>query len=162
IRLVDNQSGGWGHINFDDFRLHDSAPPAARRAESLRPDVFAHAGLPPAVAPAAMTVPEGFTVTLFAGEPDVHQPIAFTIDDRGRLWVAEANSYPIRRPAGQGRDRIVIFEDKDNDGRFDGHKVFAEGLNLVSGFEVGFGGVWVGAAPEFYFIPDKNGDDRPD
>ena len=36
------------------------------------------------------------------------------------------------------------------------------GLNLVSGIEVGFGGVWIGAAPELLFLPDKNGDDVPD
>jgi hypothetical protein len=35
-------------------------------------------------------------------------------------------------------------------------------LNLVSGLEVGFGGVWVGAAPYLLFIPDRDGDDRPD
>jgi putative membrane-bound dehydrogenase-like protein len=40
--------------------------------------------------------------------------------------------------------------------------VFAEGLNLVSGIEVGFGGVWVGAAPYLMFIPDTDGDDKPD
>ena len=50
-----------------------------------------------------MTVPEGFKVTLFAGEPDVVQPIAFAIDDRGRLWVAEAYSYPVRRPRRRGQ-----------------------------------------------------------
>ena len=37
-----------------------------------------------------------------------------------------------------------------------------EGLNLVSGMEVGFGGVWIGAAPYLLFIPDKDGDDKPD
>ena len=37
-----------------------------------------------------------------------------------------------------------------------------EGLNLVSGLEVGFGGVWVGAAPYLLFVPDKDGDDKPD
>ncbi|NOX99290.1 MAG: hypothetical protein GXP30_06115 [Verrucomicrobia bacterium] len=37
-----------------------------------------------------------------------------------------------------------------------------EGLNLVSGLEVGFGGVWVGAAPYLMFIPDKDGDDKAD
>ena len=36
-----------------------------------------------------MTLPEGFQATLFAGEPDVVQPIAMTFDDRGRLWVVE-------------------------------------------------------------------------
>ncbi|HEY2155935.1 MAG TPA: PVC-type heme-binding CxxCH protein, partial [Isosphaeraceae bacterium] len=161
IRLVDDQRGGWGHLNFDDFRLHDARPPIPDRQDKT-PGEFAHAGLPPSEAAAAMTVRPGFKVTLFAGEPDVHQPIAFAIDDRGRLWVAEAYSYPVRQPAGKGRDRILIFEDNDNDGHFDSSKVFADKLNLVSGIEVGFGGVWVGAAPEFLFIPDKDGDDRPD
>ena len=109
-----------------------------------------------------MTVPAGFKVTLFAGEPDVVQPIAFAIDDRGRLWVAEAYSYPHRVPDDKARDRILIFEDTDGDGKFDTRKVFADKLNLVSGIEVGFGGVCVGAAPEFLFIPDKDGDDKPD
>ncbi len=40
--------------------------------------------------------------------------------------------------------------------------MFADHLNLVSGLEVGFGGVWVGAAPHLLFIPDSDGDDRPD
>ena len=52
------------------------------------------APIPPAEAPRHMTLPEGFTATLFAGEPDVVQPIAMTFDDRGRLWVAECLSYP--------------------------------------------------------------------
>ena len=43
-----------------------------------------------------MTVPKGFTVKVAAAEPDIVKPIAFTIDDRGRLWVAEAHTYPVR------------------------------------------------------------------
>jgi len=162
IRLVDGESGGWGHINFDDFRLHDVRPsvPPRRRPEAL--DIYAHAGLGPQEAARSMTVPPGFKVTLFAGEPDVVQPIAMAIDDRGRLWIAEAYSYPRRVPEGQARDRILIFEDTDGDGRFDRRKVFAQHLNLVSGLEVGFGGAWVGAAPYLMFIPDRDGDDRPD
>jgi putative membrane-bound dehydrogenase-like protein len=143
------------------------APPAAAAAPQsedrpARPDVFAHEGLSPTDAAAAMTVPDGFSVTLFAGEPDVVQPIAFTFDDRGRLWVVEAYSYPVRVADADARDRILIFEDSNGDGRFDTRKVFAERLNLVSGIEVGFGGVWVGAAPQLLFIPDRDGDDRPD
>ena len=120
------------------------------------------AGLSPQAAAAHMTVPSGFHVDLAAGEPQVHQPIAFTYDHRGRLWVAEAHTYPVRAPEGQGKDKIVILEDTTGDGKLDSQKVFMEGLNLVSGLEVGFGGVWVGAAPYLMFIPDKNGDDRPD
>src|SRR5690606_17561564 len=49
--------------------------------------------LPAERAAATMRVPEGFQVTLFAGEPHVQQPISFCLDDRGRLWVAEAFNY---------------------------------------------------------------------
>jgi putative membrane-bound dehydrogenase-like protein len=162
IRLVDGRSDGWGHINFDDFRLHDERPPVPQRTVLPGPDVYAHAGLSPEEAARAMTVPPGFEVRLFAGEPDVVQPIAMTIDERGRVWVAEAYSYPIRVADDQARDRIVILEDQDRDGRFDKRTVFAERLNLVSGLEVGHGGVWVGAAPYLMFFPDRDRDDRPD
>ena len=159
VRLVDDDTRGWGHVNFDDVRLHDSTVFGTQKPGV---DAFPHAGLTPEEAAQAMTVPDGFQVTLFAGEPDVHQPIGFAIDDRGRLWVAEAYSYPVRVPADQARDQILIFEDTDGDGHFDTRKVFADKLNLVSGIEVGHGGVYVGAAPEFLFIPDRNGDDTPD
>jgi putative membrane-bound dehydrogenase-like protein len=162
VRLLDRHSGGWGHVNFDDFRLHGTRPQLPQRGPLSPAEVYAHAGLAPEQAAQAMTVPEGFRVTLFAGEPDIVQPIAMAIDDRGRLWVAEAYSYPTRLPDDQAQDRILIFEDKDGDGRFDSRKVFAEKLNLVSGLELGFGGVWVGAAPYLLFIPDRDGDDRPD
>jgi hypothetical protein len=45
-----------------------------------------------------MTLPPGFARRPFAGEPAVHQPIAFTIDERGRLWVVENYAYPTGRP----------------------------------------------------------------
>src|SRR5262249_30346319 len=131
---------------------------------------FKFAGLPPQKAAQVMTVPEGFEVKLFAGEPDVHQPIAFCLDDRGRVWVAEADCYPRRLPhpgpllpdAQKSKgDRIVIFEDTDGDGKFDKRTVFLEGLNLVSGLEVGFGGVWIGAAPYLLFVPVQDGTNRP-
>ncbi|HEV3138160.1 MAG TPA: PVC-type heme-binding CxxCH protein, partial [Pirellulales bacterium] len=161
IRLVDASGGGWGHINFDDFMLHAAKPSFPGAAGASEPDEYPFAGLPPEEAARQMVVPEGFSVTLAAGEPDVKQPIAMAYDDRGRLWVAEAYTYPIRAPEGQGKDRILIFEDADGDGRFEKPKVFMEGLNLVSGIELGFGGVWIGAAPHLLFVPDRNGDDRP-
>jgi putative membrane-bound dehydrogenase-like protein len=162
IRLVDKHPGHWGHINFDDFRFHSEKPNVPpRKAAPPVPDVYKFAGLAPEKAAAAMTVPEDFTVSLFAGEPDVRQPIAMCLDDRGRLWVAEAYSYPIRRPDKEAKDRIVIFEDTKGKGKFDKRTVFMEGLNLVSGLEVGFGGVWIGAAPYLMFVPIKEGEDKP-
>jgi len=117
----------------------------------------------PQEAPGKMTVPEGFQVKLFAGEPDVVQPMGFTFDDRGRLWVVECVSYPKWvEPGQEGHDRIVIFEDTDGDGTFDTKKVFADKLANVSGLAVGHGGVWITALPYVSFIPDRNGDDVPD
>ena len=177
VRLVDEDTGmstavyirenPWAHINFDHFRFHDAKPTFVNEITpaditAMPPiDPIRHAGLSPSEAAKAMTVPKGFTVKLAASEPDVVRPIGFTLDDRGRLWVAEAHTYPTRAAEGQGKDRILILEDTDGDGRLDRRKIFMEGLNLVSGIEVGFGGVWVGAAPELLFIPVKSGTDTP-
>ncbi|TDJ68404.1 MAG: DUF1080 domain-containing protein [Planctomycetota bacterium] len=162
IRLVDEGGGSWGHLNFDDFRLHATRPEYADGEVMDILDFVEHDGLSAEEAAAAMTLPEGFRVDVIAAEPDVHQPIALTIDARGRIWIAEAHAYPQKRADGEGVDRIIILEDTDGDGEFETRKVFAEGLNLVSGFEVGYGGVFVGAAPELLFIPDADGDDVPD
>jgi putative membrane-bound dehydrogenase-like protein len=109
-----------------------------------------------------MTLPEGFRATLFAGEPDVVQPIAFTIDPRGRLWVAENMTYPAWRQKPSAPDRIIILDDADGDGRLDRRKVFWDQGNTVSGLALGFGGVYVCATPNLLFIPDRDGDDVPD
>jgi putative membrane-bound dehydrogenase-like protein len=161
LRVVDEHSFAWGHVNFDDFKFHTEEPVVPKRL-ALTPDVSKYAGLTPDEAAKAMTLPPGFKSTMFAGEPDVNQPVGFCMDDRGRLWVAEAWTYPIRAKEGAGKDRIIIYEDTDGDGKADKRTIFAEHLNLVSGIEVGFGGVFVGAAPYMLFIPDKNHDDKPD
>ncbi|HXD85730.1 MAG TPA: PVC-type heme-binding CxxCH protein, partial [Urbifossiella sp.] len=171
IRVVDAHTGHWGHVNFDDFRFHSTKPKVQGRPSPLAPDTYKFAGLKPEEAAKAMTVPDGFSVSLFAGEPDIHQPVAMCQDDRGRLWVVEAYVYPRRNPfpgpllpeaERKNGDKIVIFEDSDGDGKFDKRTVFLEGLNMVSGIELGFGGVWIGAAPYLCFIPDKDRDNKPD
>jgi putative membrane-bound dehydrogenase-like protein len=114
----------------------------------------------PAESLSKITVPNGFHVSLFAGEPDVAQPISMAFDDRGRLWIAECYSYKKWQPAGL--DRILVFEDTDNDGQFDKRKIFAEKLANLSAIELGFGGVWACCAPDLLFFLDANGDDQPD
>ncbi|MDW8221431.1 MAG: c-type cytochrome [Gemmatales bacterium] len=114
-------------------------------------------------------VADGWEVTLFAAEPDVVNPIAFTIDERGRVWVLECYEYPKRTPPGQmPRDRIKILEDTDGDGRADKVSLWAEGKNfptrfdLASGLEVGYGGVFLGAPPYLFFLQDRNQDGQCD
>jgi putative membrane-bound dehydrogenase-like protein len=118
-----------------------------------------NAPIAPQEATRHMRLPEGFRATLFAGEPDVVQPIAMAFDDRGRLWVVECLSYP--KWGSEPTDRVCIFEDADNDGRFDRKKIFCHGANL-SGINLGFGGVWLCSLPNLIFVPDRNADDTPD
>lgn len=117
--------------------------------------------LSPAEAIAKMTVPEGFTVELVASEPDIVNPVAMTIDERGRFWITESFEYP-RREAGPGRDRVKILEDTDADGKADKFTVFMEGLNIPSGIAVGHGGVWVVNSPDILFVQDTDGDGKAD
>ena len=119
-----------------------------------------NAPVPARDAAARMTLPEGFKATLFAGEPDVVQPIAFTFDDRGRVWVVENHSYP--GWPGTPTDRVLIFEDSDNDGRFDKKTVFWDQGRNLSGINLGYGGVWLCSVPNLIFVPDADKDDRPD
>ena len=117
--------------------------------------------IPAREAPKRMTVPEGFNVTLFAGEPDVVQPIAITFDDRGRLWVVECLSYPKWTKDGSGHDRVTCYEDTDGDGQFDvKHVVFDKGSNL-SGIELGYGGIWLCSIPNLLFVPCDFNADKP-
>ncbi|NBV23542.1 MAG: hypothetical protein EBS05_16685 [Proteobacteria bacterium] len=122
--------------------------------------------LPPAEALKKLTVPPGFHVQLFAGEPQVMQPIAMELDDRGRLWVAECFSYPaLKKNNGISNptpDRILIFTDRDGTGRNVERKVFLENGRNVTSVLPGFGGVWVLSVPDLLFYPDANGDDVPD
>lgn len=111
-----------------------------------------------------MTVPPGFTVELVASEPDIVNPVAMTLDEKGRFWITESFEYPRREP-GPGRDRVKVLEDTDGDGKIDKVTVFAEGLNIPSGIAVGHGGVWVANAPDILFYrigPDGKADGKPE
>lgn len=120
--------------------------------------------LKPEEAVAKMEIPEGFQIDIFAAEPDIGEPIAFTFDDRGRVWVVENYNYVDRRSHTDEEPltRIQIFEDTDSDGVFDTKKLFTDKLTFSSGIAIGFDGVFVGTPPNLIFIPDADGDDKPD
>lgn len=109
-------------------------------------------------------VPEGFHVSAFAAEPDVRNPIAMAWDTRGRLWIAENYTYAERTQKFdlKLRDRVVIFHDKDGDGKPDERKVFLDNVQRLTSVEVGLGGVWLLCPPQLLFVPDRNHDDQPD
>ena len=168
----------FAHLAFATFSLlavHAFSPaiPHANAAASLLPPfpkIFDTQATnnqpltPPQDALKMLKLPPGFQATLFAAEPDVQNPIAMAFDPRGRLWIAENYTYAESKVGFDRslRDRIVVFEDTDGDGRFDKRTVFWDGAQILTSLEVGFGGVWALCPPNLFFIPDRDGDDVPD
>lgn len=113
---------------------------------------------------ATAETPPGFRVEVFASEPDVQQPIAIDFDDSGRLWVAECYTFaeqPLRWDLNL-RDRIVVLEDTDKDGKSDKRTVFWDKGTRLTSVAVGRGGVYALCSPQLLFIPDIDGDLVPD
>ncbi|MGH9847730.1 MAG: PVC-type heme-binding CxxCH protein, partial [Blastocatellia bacterium] len=108
----------------------------------------------------SICVPEGFTIERVAAPDKVRYPMMATLDDRGRLFVAESSGKNIK-----GRDmpahpecRISLLEDRDGDGVFDRSKVFADNLSLPMGALWHRGSLYVASAPDFFRLGDSDGD----
>ncbi len=119
----------------------------------------------PADLAADFELPEGLEVTLWAETPQLYNPTAIDVDERGRVWVTEAVNYRLwNNPHAKARpegDRVVILEDTDGDGRCDSSKVFVQDPELVAplGLLVGKeSSVLVSCSPSIFLYQDKNGD----
>ena len=111
------------------------------------------------------TLPEGYKIELFASEvefPDLKKPVQMTFDAKGRLWVTTMPSYPMYLPGRPVNDKVLIFEDTDHDGKADKQTIFADGLHVPTGIELGDGGAYVSQQPNMMFLKDTNGDDKAD
>lgn len=107
-------------------------------------------------------LPEGFEVSLFAGDPQLAKPIQMNFDTAGRLWIATSEVYPHIEPGKPARDRIIVLEDTDQDGVADQHTVFADGLLIPTGVVPGDGGAYVANSTELIHFKDTNGDLKAD
>jgi glucose/arabinose dehydrogenase/lysophospholipase L1-like esterase len=108
---------------------------------------------------------EGYQINCFASEqdfPELANPVQFAFDAQGRLWVACMPSYPQYQPKREVNDRVLILEDMDGDGRADKCTVFADGLHVPTGIELGDGGAYVAQQPDLMFLQDTDGDDVAD
>jgi putative heme-binding domain-containing protein len=112
---------------------------------------------------ASFSIQEGFAVNLFASEADgIVKPIQMRWDERGRLWVACALSYPQIKPGEKANDYVLVCEDTDGDGKADKFHKFVEGLFMPSGIELGDGGLYVAQGTELLHFKDTDGDDKAD
>jgi putative heme-binding domain-containing protein len=108
------------------------------------------------------TVPEGFEVNLYAGDPQIAKPIHMNFDDQGRLWIASSEVYPHIKPGEKPTDKILVLEDIDRDGTADRTTTFADGLLIPTGVLPGDQGVYVANSTELVHFSDTDGDGRSD
>jgi uncharacterized protein len=133
----------------------------------------------PAKAAAKIEVHPEFDLTLVAAEPLIHKAMNIDWDERGRLWVAETPEYPngrkvpnaepwkdsgyLRRQQDrEPEDTISILSDTNGDGVMDRKHVFADKLELVTGFVFYRRGVIAATSPDIWYLEDTNGDQIAD
>ncbi|MEQ8763632.1 MAG: NPCBM/NEW2 domain-containing protein [Planctomycetota bacterium] len=86
----------------------------------------------------ALIAADGLEVDVWARAPMLSNPTSIDVDERGRIWVAEAvdyrsfNNKDEEHAWREGGDRIVILEDTDRDGAADSSKVFVQDEDLVA------------------------------
>jgi glucose/arabinose dehydrogenase/mono/diheme cytochrome c family protein len=118
------------------------------------------------VAETKIDVAEGYKIELFADEktfPDLANPVQVAFDNKGRLWVATMASYPHYRIGDPlPTDKLIIFEDTNNDGKADKQINFADDLHIPIGFEIAHDGVYVSQSGSLVFLQDTDGDDKYD
>ena len=133
--------------------VSSSIPVEAPSAKPLSPDEEK----------AQFEILDGFEVSLFASEADgLVKPIQMRWDERGRLWVACAPSYPQIKPGEKANDYVLVCEDTDGDGKADKFTKFAEGLFMPTGIELGDGGLYVAQGTELLHLKDTDGDGKAD
>ena len=116
--------------------------------------------LEPAAALNSFQLQPGFRIEQAASEPLVVDPIAMAWDENGRLFVIEMRGYSEDDGLVLGRVRLLV--DEDEDGRYDNSTVFADGLSWPTAITCSQGGIYVGAAPDIFFLKDTDGDGKAD
>ena len=112
----------------------------------------------------AFHLPPGFEAQLVACEPDIGKPMNMAFDSKGRLWVTISREYPfpVLPVENPGRDRIVVIEDFDANGRAHKFTTFKTGLNIPIGLYPYKDGVIGFSIPKIHFFEDTDGDLKAD
>lgn len=133
----------------------------------------------PSKAASKIEVHPDFELSLVASEPLIRKAMNIDWDERGRLWVSETPEYPngrkvpntepwkdsgsLRRTQDRDpEDTISILSDTNGDGVMDRKHVFADKLELVTGFVLYKSGVIAATSPDIWYLEDTNGDEVAD
>lgn len=114
-----------------------------------------------------ITMAPGYKIQLFADEgmfPNLANPSQMAFDNRGRLWVGCMGSYPHYKIGDPlPNDKILIFEDTDNDGVADKETIFVDQIHIPMGFEItDQGGAYVSLGNDLVHFMDTDGDGKAD
>lgn len=159
----------------------------AEQANSQTPeDTATEPAVEPIAAEKTFKIADGLQWKLLLSEPLITQPLMISFDTQGRLWLAEYRQYPnpeglkvlskdrhwrvvydsVPKPPGAGglvgRDRISVHEDKDQDGNYETHHVFVDGLNIATSVLPVKNGAWVLNPPYLLYYADDDGDLKAD
>ncbi len=157
VLLLLTLSIGWG---LDVSPLVAADPPADSVDRDYSEELPRIKPTEPDQALKTFRVAAGFRVDLVAAEPLVTDPIAIAFDEDSRLFVIEMRDYSEQETEKLGRVRLL--EDTDSDGRFDKSTIFASGLSWPTAITCWAGGVFVGAAPDIFYLKDTDGDGKAD
>lgn len=163
VKTANRDQRVWAVAKGGDLKVDDSNLPPRETIQSNKPDVQPYLNAEQAIQ--RMKLAEGCKVNLFASEaefPELVNPVQMAFDTRGRLWVAVWPSYPERTPTSTIGDKLLVFEDTNNDGKADKVTTFLDDLNCPTGFQFFKDGVLVVQAPDLWFVRDTNGDGKAD
>ncbi len=111
----------------------------------------------------SFTLADGYEASLFADETNgVANPVCMSWDPAGRLWVLCTWAYPQLKPVDNPNDKLLILEDTNGDGRADKTTVFADGLDMPTGFAIGHGGAYIAQGSDLLHLKDTSGDHKAD
>ncbi len=106
----------------------------------------------------------GVQLALVAEHPGLATPTGIDVDDRGRIWVVATHTH--FRPddyVGPEHDEILVFTDKDGDGRTEHRQVFYNATDATMDLELGADGwVYLAERDRIIRIKDSDGDGKAD
>lgn len=120
--------------------------------------------VPKPVPVSVFKVPPGFVVQRIAAPPLVRYPLFATLDERGRMFVAEGTgtNLPGTELARKKLGRIVLLEDTDGDGIYDTSKIYVDNLVFPQGVLWHDGALYCASHPSFWKFQDTKGVGKAD
>ncbi|MCP4857315.1 MAG: c-type cytochrome [Fuerstiella sp.] len=110
------------------------------------------------------TLRPGVQLSLVAEHPGLATPTGIDVDDQGRIWVVATHTH--FRPddyVGPEHDEILVFTDKDGDGRTEDRQVFYNATDATMDLELGVDGwVYLAERDRIVRVKDSDGDGNGD